>query len=97
LCIIAVDFDATGQVLIIYSAFIKYLIKKLEYNEAVHQLLVDFKKAYDQIKMEVLYITAIEFDVTMNLVRRLKMCVNETYSSVWEDKHLYDVLPIDMV
>jgi hypothetical protein len=29
LCIIAVDFDATGQLLIIYSAFIKYLIKEI--------------------------------------------------------------------
>jgi len=25
------------------------------------------------------------------------MCVNETYSKVWEDKHLCDMLPIDMV
>ena len=46
LCIIAVDFNATGKLLIIYFAFIKYLIKKkLEYNEALHQLFIDFKKA----------------------------------------------------
>jgi len=37
--------DATGQPLITYSALI--LEKKLEYNEAVHQLFIDFKKAYD--------------------------------------------------
>jgi len=30
--IISVDFDATGQLLIIYSAFVKYL-KKWEYNK----------------------------------------------------------------
>jgi hypothetical protein len=35
--IINVDFDATGQLLIIYSAFVIYL-KKWEYNEAVHHL-----------------------------------------------------------
>jgi hypothetical protein len=29
--------------------------KKLEYNGAMHQLFVDFKKAYDSIKREVLY------------------------------------------
>jgi hypothetical protein len=29
LAIINVDFDATGQLLIIYSAFIKYLKKKM--------------------------------------------------------------------
>jgi hypothetical protein len=27
----------------------------LEYNEAVHQLFVDFKKAYDSVRREVLY------------------------------------------
>jgi hypothetical protein len=32
--IISVDFDVTGQLLIIYSAFIRYLRKKWEYNEA---------------------------------------------------------------
>jgi hypothetical protein len=42
--LINVDSHATGQLLIIYSAFVKYL-KKWEYNEAVHQLFIDFKKA----------------------------------------------------
>ena len=53
--IIIVDFDATGQLLIIYSAFVKYLRKKWEYNDAVHQLFTDFKKAYDSVRREVLY------------------------------------------
>jgi len=44
-----VDSDAAGQLLIIYSPFIKYLRKKWEYNEAVHQLLIDLKKAYDSV------------------------------------------------
>jgi hypothetical protein len=35
-----VDFEATGQQLIIYSAFIKYQRKKWEYDEVVHQLYV---------------------------------------------------------
>jgi hypothetical protein len=43
--IISVDFDATGQLLIIYSAFIQYVRKEWEYNEAMHQLLIDFKKS----------------------------------------------------
>jgi len=51
--IINVDFEATDPLLIIYSAFVKYLIKKLEYNEAVHQLFIDFKKAYDSVRREV--------------------------------------------
>jgi hypothetical protein len=31
------------------------LEKKWEYNGMVHQLFIDFKKAYDSIKREVLY------------------------------------------
>jgi len=42
-----VDFDAAGQLLIIYFVFVKFLRKKWEYNEAVYQLLRDFKKAYN--------------------------------------------------
>jgi len=44
---INVDCDATGQIAIIHSAFVKYLRKKWEYNEAVHQLFIDFMQAYD--------------------------------------------------
>jgi len=40
--IINVDFDAIGELLIIYSAFVKYLKKKWKYNEAVHQHFIDF-------------------------------------------------------
>jgi len=47
--IISVDFEATGQLLIIYSAFVKYLRKKWEYNEAVHQFFIDFKKLMIQL------------------------------------------------
>jgi hypothetical protein len=55
--IINIDLDATGQLLIIYSAFTQHLRKKWEYNEAVHQFFVDFKKAYDSVRREVLYNT----------------------------------------
>jgi len=48
--IINVDFDAAGQLLIIYFTFIKYWRKKWEYNEAVHQLFTDLKKAYDSVR-----------------------------------------------
>jgi hypothetical protein len=54
------------------------LEKKWEYNETVHQLFIDFKKAYDSVRREVLYNILIEFGVPMKLVRLIKMCLNET-------------------
>ena len=68
-------FDATGRLLIIYSAFAKHLKKKWEYNEPVHQLFTDFKKAYDSVRREVLYKILIEFDIPRKLVRLIKMCL----------------------
>ena len=59
------DSDATGRLLIIYSAFVKYLKKKREYNEVVHLLFIDFKNAYDLVKREVLYNIVIEFGISI--------------------------------
>jgi hypothetical protein len=49
-----------------------------EYNGAVHQLFVDFTKAYDSVRREVLYNILIEFGIPLKLVRLIKMCLNET-------------------
>jgi hypothetical protein len=46
----------------------------------VHQLFVDFKKAYDSVKREVLYNILLEFGVPKKLVRLIKFCLNETYT-----------------
>jgi aminoglycoside/choline kinase family phosphotransferase len=53
--IINVDFNVTGQLLH------QILDKKWEYNEAVYQLFINCKKAYDSVKMEVLYNILIEW------------------------------------
>ena len=66
--------DATGRILIIYSAFVKYLRKKWEYNKAVHQLFIDFKKAYNSVRRDALYSILIEFGIPKKLVRLIK-CV----------------------
>jgi len=43
--VINVDFDATGQLLIDHIFCIRQILeKKWEYNEAMHQLFIDFKK-----------------------------------------------------
>jgi len=54
------------------------LEKKWEYNEAVHQLFIDFKKAYDSVRREVFYNILIEFGVPKKLVSLIKMCLIET-------------------
>jgi len=88
--IVNVDFDATGQLLIIYSTFVKYLRKKLEYNEAVHPLFIDYKEVHDSLRRVVLYNILIEFGIPMKMVKPIKMCLTETYSRVWVGKNLSD-------
>ena len=52
---------------------IRVLEKKWEYNEAVHQLFIDFKKLYDSVRREVLYNILIEFGIPTKLVRLKKI------------------------
>ena len=54
----------------------------------MHQLFIDFVKAYDSVRWEVLYNILIEFGVPMKLVKLIKMFLNETYGRVWIGKHL---------
>jgi hypothetical protein len=60
----------------------------------VHQLFIDFKKAYDSVRREALYNILIEFGIPMNLVRLIKMCLTETYSIVRVGNNLYEMFPI---
>jgi hypothetical protein len=48
--------------------------KKWECNVTVHELFVDFKKAYDSVRRAVLSSILIEFGVPMKLVRLIE-CV----------------------
>jgi hypothetical protein len=60
----------------------------------VHQLFIDFKKAYDSIKREVLYDILLVFGIPKKLIRLIKMCLNETYIKVYAGKLLSDKFPI---
>jgi hypothetical protein len=70
------------------------LEKKWEYNGTVHQLFIDFKKAYDSVRREILYNILNGFGIPVKLVRLIKMCLNETYSKVRIGKHLSGVFPV---
>jgi len=60
----------------------------------VHQLFIDFKKAYDAVRREVLYNILIEFGIPKKLVRLIKMCLTETYSRDRVGKNLSAMFPI---
>jgi hypothetical protein len=55
---------------------------------------IDLKKAHDSVRREVFYDILIEFGIPMQLVRLIKICVNEIYSRVRVGKHLSDMFPI---
>ena len=62
---------------------IRQILEKIwEHYEAVYQLFIDFKKAYDSVRREALYNILIEFGIAKKLVRLIKMRLNETYSRV---------------
>jgi hypothetical protein len=68
--------------------------KKLEYNGMVHQLFINFKKACNSVKREVLYNILLEFGIPKKLVRPIELCLNETYRKICVGKHLSDTFPI---
>jgi hypothetical protein len=70
------------------------LEKKWEHNEAVHQLFIDFKKAYYSVRREALYNILIEFGIPRKPVRLIKMCLTETYSRVRVGNNLSETFPI---
>jgi len=55
--------------------------KKWEYNEAIHQLFVDYKKVYNSVRREVFYNILIDFSILMQLARIIKLCLNHISES----------------
>jgi hypothetical protein len=85
------DFIITEQQLIRFSTSI--LEKKWEYKGTVNKLFIDFKKAYS-VRGEVLYNILTEAGIPRKLVGLIKMCLNETYSTVRIGKYQSDNSPI---
>jgi hypothetical protein len=63
-------------------------------TEAVYQLFIHLKIAYDSFRREVLYNILIEFSIPMKLVRLIEMWLSETCSRVRVGKHSYYMFPI---
>jgi len=57
------------------------------------QIFKDFKKANDSVRKDVSYIVLIEFSTPVKLLRLIKMCLNETYSTVPIGSHVSDMFP----
>jgi len=70
------------------------LEEKWEYKKEVHQLFINFMKAYDSVRREVLYKILIEFCIPGKLVRLNKTSLTETYSRVRVGKNVSDRFPI---
>jgi hypothetical protein len=82
--------STTDQIFYIWQA----LEKKWEYSGTVHQLFIDFKKAYDSVRREVLYNILIEFGIPRKLAGLIQMCLNKTHSMVHIGKFQSDKFPI---
>ena len=57
----------------------------------MQQLFIDFKEARVSVRNKVLYNILIESGIPKELVRLIKMCVNEKYSRVRVGKNLSDI------
>ena len=79
------DVEGTGE---------KKRHRKFWSGDSKVRLFIEFKKAYDSGRREVLYNILIQFVVHVQLERLMKMCLNETYIRVRVGKHLFDMFPI---
>ena len=61
--------DVTPRQFTKYFVIVKYWGGGREYKGSVYQLFIDFKKAYDSVKREVLYNILTEFGIPKKLVK----------------------------
>jgi hypothetical protein len=70
------------------------LEEKWQTNETVHQICIDFKKAYDSVRAEVFCNILTVFRVPLELVRLIPMCLIAMHSRVRIGKLLSYSFPI---
>ena len=78
------------------SAFVKYLRDRKKGGNIKRQHVSYFKTSIqpDSVRKKVLHNILNEFGIPIKLVKPIKMCLNEIYSRVRVDKHLWDTFPI---
>jgi hypothetical protein len=86
LCQFQCNRSVTGEIFCIHQI----LEKKLEYNGTGYHLFIDFAKAYDSMRTELLYNILTDCGISMKLIRLIKICSNETYRKVHIDKSLLE-------
>jgi hypothetical protein len=75
--------------------YIQQILEKIwEYNGTAYKLLIDFKKACNSVRREVLYNILMDFRIPRKLIGLIQMCLNETYSTVHISKYQSDKFPI---
>jgi hypothetical protein len=68
--------------------------KRWEFNGAVDQEILDFKKVYDSVRREVLYNILIDFGIPVKLLWLTEKSVNGKQNEVRISKHLFDAFTI---
>jgi hypothetical protein len=79
--IIGVDFDITEQLLILYSAFVKYLRKNMNKMRQCISSSQTSIKTCDLVRREILCKILIELGIPMKLVSLTKICHFNLYLS----------------
>lgn len=73
---INVCFDVTDRLLITIFCNRQLMQKKREYAGNAYQLFTEVKKAYDSVRMEVLFKIFIEFGIPMKIAGLIETCLN---------------------
>jgi hypothetical protein len=89
-----VDFDVIDQRLIKYSVSGKYWRKNESVMIQVHQLYIDFKKAYDSDRREVFYNILTDFGIHRKPAGLIKMLLSKTCSTVHIGRYQSNNFPI---
>jgi hypothetical protein len=74
-----VDFEATDQLLIIHSVFVIYL-RKIGIKRSSASALYRLQRSYVSVRREIFFNIIIEYGITIQLVRLIKISLGEKYS-----------------